>query len=91
MQMQWNPIRILAFFIATGNVVFEQGRMTLKADRVEYHRDTGQAEASGSVVFTDHQGNIHFSDHMTMGKRVFGSFCRTYYQSNGRSVMDGGR
>ena len=61
-------------FIATGNVVFEQGRMTLKADRVEYHRDTGLAEASGSVVFTDHQGNIHFSDQMTMGKEFSEAF-----------------
>ncbi len=38
-------------FIATGNVVFVQGKMTLKADRVEYNRNTGQAEASG-VLFS---------------------------------------
>ena len=61
-------------FVAIGNVVFEQGKMTLKADRVEYNRDTGQAVAMGNVVFTDHQGNIHFSDNMTMGSSFSEAF-----------------
>tara|TARA_A100001015_G_C15043670_1_gene741734 strand:- start:5123 stop:5623 length:501 start_codon:yes stop_codon:yes gene_type:complete len=61
-------------FIASGNVVFEQGAMSLKADRVEYNRDTGQAEATGNVIFTDHQGNIHFTDSMIMGNSFSEAF-----------------
>lgn len=61
-------------FIAIGNVIFEQGKATLKADRVEYNRNTGQASAIGNVVFTDHQGNIHFSDSMTMSKEFSEAF-----------------
>lgn len=61
-------------FIAKGNVIFEQGAMSLKADRVEYNRDTGKAEATGNVIFTDHQGNIHFTDNMIMGNSFAEAF-----------------
>ena len=51
---------------ATGSVVITQGGVELRADRVEYHRETARAVATGNVVFTDDQGGVHYAESLTL-------------------------
>jgi LPS-assembly protein len=43
---------------ATGNVEITQGQVRLKADRVEYNRQTGEAVATGQVELTDGEDRL---------------------------------
>ena len=51
---------------ATGNVVLTQETMKLIADRVDYDRNSGKAVAMGNVIFTDHDGNTHYTEMLTL-------------------------
>ena len=71
--------------VATGNVVIEQGDISLRADRVEYSRDEDRATATGNVVFTDNQGGAHYAESLTMEQ----NFTRAFAEGVISKLSDG--
>lgn len=54
--------KVTDILIADGNVVMEQDKMRLSASHAELDNNTGQVKATGSVVYTDKDGNTIFTD-----------------------------
>ena len=69
---------------ATGNVVIVQGQMEL-ADRVDYDRESGTAEATGNVILTDHTGGVHYTENLKLEK----SFSKAFAEPVISKLVDG--
>lgn len=51
---------------ATGHATVVQGDTVLMADRLTYHKDTGEAFADGNASLLEPTGNVYFADHMQL-------------------------
>lgn len=51
---------------ATGNVILDRGEQTLRADKVVWHRKTGDVEAIGNVRIVDEDGNRLYGDSINL-------------------------
>ncbi|HSG35525.1 MAG TPA: LPS assembly protein LptD, partial [Sphingomonadaceae bacterium] len=51
---------------AEGNVILRSGEHSVRADRVSWDRKTGQVTASGSIRYVDGDGNVLYTDNLTL-------------------------
>ena len=55
---------------AKGNVTITQRNLRLEADQVIYNRNSGEAFATGSVIFNDEMGNQHYTEHLRLNNQL---------------------
>lgn len=72
---------------ATGNVRLIQAGRALAADKVVYNLATDTATATGHVVLTDVNGDMHFAEKIEIGNELRSGFVSQLHSM----MMDGGR
>jgi LPS-assembly protein len=72
---------------ASGSVVLKQSGYTVSADRIVYSMKNDTVVASGNVVMTDPEGNVHFADTVRLSNKMrdgFISGLQVYLAGGGR-------
>ena len=81
------PIKRQANLIATGNVIIIQDGSELRADKVDYNRQTGRAIATGHVIYKTPDGAVHMSDYFDLTE----NFAHIFAEPLISDMQDGSR